>query len=326
MSKIYRVHPYRHYILFFILLYYIFLYKKGNDIGLAENDTYFKEFTYPLSRIFFGVITEPKSKRRPFVYNNWMHSILKSNFNSVKFISPLQNDYPNLYIEPIKELYNHTVGVNKDVFRDRDRAIKRITGAKFFLDNTNLEYYWTLTDDTSIDMLAATKMIRELDQKNNPFYDNVLQGHCITSLQYTYLQGGAGYLMSRPVAKLLVDHADEWLEQIKADDDFYSNSIREWAGLTYQQTASHYFLGHIIKENFEHAFKQKVYPKCNKTRDFFCGYSSSYPISDIAIIHISDLNFHHTFLRKVNALKNMNNCSVRYVIEFPIFIKFCREE
>ena len=99
--------------------------------------------------IFFGIISTYKSTRQNHIYSWWIKNL------------PLQHNYAFL-TQPSNPKYNYLVAYPQfSALADtpsqwlrphKDRAIKRITGMKYFYENTSHEYYWSLTDDIAIDI------------------------------------------------------------------------------------------------------------------------------------------------------------------------------
>ena len=214
-------------------------------------------------------------------------------------------------------------------FPDRNRALKRITALKYFLEQTNHEWFLSATDDIVIDVNSFEVMIKELDGMYNPHSDNVFQGHCLYNAMRHYLQGGSGYLFSRSAAKVFYEnYAYKWLYEIQAWDDVYSSRITDFLRIPIKNTASPYMFGVKFPASLEMEkpnLLSRITQKCpyHPVEDNECKLGLV-PLTKLTILHTSPTR--NTSIIFNNILKIRSQANDLYFYNHDVSMRICRGE
>lgn len=270
------------------------------------------------SGIFFGIITVPESDRRQYIMNMWGNKLLESTPHRLRFLSDPVLDYPELTI-PFDTKWN--------VFnfsRDRDRVMKRLTAAQYFLEKTNLNWYWSLTDDVLIDIDLLDDMIDEINVKFDTFNDLVFQGHVLLN-PHPYLQGGVGYIFSRKSAKKFLELGLAYLEYTVWNDDFYNHLFFDEFRMNNTDIANPRLIGNMVSRKYYNLIlKEKItdFPRCPDEIPGFFGYNGTYPVEMITALHYNDLRFNCKFWRTLKRKKEKLH-GLRYYFEPYIDAQLC---
>ena len=283
--------------------------------------------------VFIGLISMPNINRQNTTWNAWMK---KLNFQTNHEAFFVVNETPSIpdvkSMVPIK-FKNKNLVDNGKTSADFDRAVKRLTAARYFLEKTNHKWFWTATDDIIIDVEAIDRMIYELEQKFDPDENIVFKGNCLYNGLY-YLQGGSGYLMSRIATEIFVNkYSDTWLQNVFIYDDFYSNNIREFFNLGIEETSCGYMIGNwFFNNSLKKGFYKKVVEKCSDvtyktTRgEGKCG-TEKYPINKLVGLHLiqhkTTANIHES-MKYILEAKEKDNSLYFYFLDKAA--EFCRGE
>ncbi|KAI5484804.1 hypothetical protein TVAGG3_0916090 [Trichomonas vaginalis G3] len=289
---------------------------------ISSDEIKFKYNLKNYGRIFFGIITVPNSTRRSLPWDIWMKKVNDDGYHKAVFLSPVQKDYPDYYLEP-PPYYDKFLQINHSWLEDRDRGIKRVVGVKYFVENTNFDWYWSLTDDVTVDIEETQKYIAELENTTKPRNEIVLKGHCICAHKPTriYLQGGVGYLFGRYAAEYFNEKGDEWIDSMTKWDDGHLQTLLHWLKLSIKAISSHRFYG-VDAEVLTNKKKFKICPEnVEKTR---CGYNALYPFKDVIAIHSNSKTNLTLVNNKMKELKE-NNQNIYYYFKEPYKIIPCRK-
>ena len=212
-------------------------------------------------------------------------------------------------------------------FADRNRAMKRITALKYFLENTTHEWFLSATDDIVVDINGLEIMIKELEEQYNPLDDYVFKGHCIFNIERYYLQGGSGYLFSRCAAYAFYkEYAFKWLDGIQLWDDVFAYRIADFLEIKIKDTSSPYMFGVRFPGPLEMEkpyLLNRITNECpdNPVSDGEC-HLGLVPLTKLAILHTSPTR--NTSIIFDNILKIRSQANDLYYYNDGITMKICR--
>ena len=242
-------------------------------------------FTKDHNSIFFGVITTPNCSYQQFVYNAWIKKLpLFVPESGVAFIANEGIEIPGiLYLHP-GEKYEYLKKLPGSPPMQRDIVIKRLVGAKYFIENTAYDWFWSLSDDTFILPENIPHVLNDLNSRFNTYKDPHIEGHCIGTGHETYMQGGSGYLFSRKAAEIFIENAIPFLKRMTSFDDFDFQQIRKIMGVSPQQSASKFMSGHVFSnivndslyENLDYCPKDINSTVCYGTKLFSIKHMTGY--------------------------------------------------
>ncbi|EAX89151.1 hypothetical protein TVAG_409340 [Trichomonas vaginalis G3] len=274
------------------------------------------------SSIFFGIITIPNSDRRQYMWKFWIEKLLSTTQHQVKYITKPIIDLPELSLLPDHKWEKYEFNV------DRDRVVKRLTAAEYFLKNTTLDWYWTLTDDVFIDLNELDDLTSELDKKYDTNKDYVMQGNLLFEESF-YLQGGVGYIMSRKAVQHFLSIGFQYLEMCIWNDDMYGSYIYETMNIPDDQITNPRLIGEPVHKNKLLLLKiysnHKKFPICPKQTPKFGGYNGTYPIKMITAVHHNDIRYSRRFWIQLLKAKEANH-NIRYYFEEKHITNFCIED
>ena len=235
-------------------------------------------------KLFFGIVTAEGSWfRRQVMKEIWLDNILKQGHDYV-YCTKTQIE-PQYHWIPLKDWINLTKN-GKNYTADVDRMQKRITMAEYFLKNTSADFFINPTDDVFVDSARINQFASALGRKYNTNEDMVMLGHCIFHCFHggTFLQGGAGYLMTRKMAQKFVFYAEKWINESSTADDVEITRFLSYVNQTPKDCASNNFAGFGF-----HALKKKNYdfnmiPYCPKFYEPLCG-TGILKVEDVYILH-----------------------------------------
>ena len=261
--------------------------------------------------IFFGVLTTPNCSRQQVAYDLWMKQVSMMYPHSVAFICDEGPYIPGVkYIKKNQSEWNLVFGHKNGWEADKDRAMKRYIGARYFLEHTNLKWYWCASDDNIIDYDKIDAMAYDLDTTYDTENDYVYKGHCIYNyIRYrTYLQGGIGYLYSRKAARKFVRMGMEYIKDTcDMDDIFFDRYIGDFH-LGHRNISTRYMFGHGYELNFYNLSYFDTVPTCpNETArpNTACYGNDLYPLKDLVGFHESNVKnglVHFKLLKKAGNL------------------------
>lgn len=297
----------------------------------------FAQGIYPVNfstgRIFFGFVSSPSSKRRNFPWKMYMHNLIQERFHQASFISQRAWDFPKYNIVPNETLYSLQTNLSRvNHSSDIDRMVKRLTGAQYLLNHPEIDWYWSLTDDVSIDMPEVNRMISRIQEKHNPRTEPIILGNCVNKtnspINKTYLQGGVGYIMSRYAALKFIEFGQEYFKASIPIDDASFRIFIDSLNLTMDDVTIPNFhgpdKGYLIEpyylDDFPYCPKEyKPIPECGYGHDIF------YPLQIFNALHISDVRHNLKVWNRIMHLKKTRNDIYFYHhTDFAIF--FCKSD
>lgn len=218
-----------------------------------------------VSRLMIISLSLPDDPRQVVSYEGNLKYINEKTRHSAMFITKKgenKNNYP--IIEPHEELDKLSVSFFKKD-GNKDRAVKRISACKYFIENTSYDYLWVGTDDLFFDIEAIDPMLADLNSKFDTSRDIVLKGHNIQIKEVFFLQGGSGWIVSRAGALAISEVGKKWIKNIKLNDDMEVHNLRKMLKLSISDLTCHYMYGHDFNQNVSYGFWKYEVPQCPKT-------------------------------------------------------------
>lgn len=201
-------------------------------------------------RLFIILISSNSTIGRvPHLMETWGSAFIQTRFSAGLFFEFLENrnktyyPYKNIpYIQKYKDMMESLK--DKPNAKDINLAIKEINALDYYVHNTKAEWLFRGVDDTFVNMNEFPRFFTSLP---DPTGKALLYGDCIES-PTPYLHGGSGILMSREMAKKLLNHSSEWLKEIESPEEVYFSKLIESAGFDVSEFGSPYFMG-IFNKN-----------------------------------------------------------------------------
>lgn len=276
--------------------------------------------------MFFGVITMPGDKRQNFSYSLWMKDLKKYQPNSESaFVCAEGKEIEGVkYLHPTKEQMD-IINLPKPKKRDRDISMKRLIAAKYFIENTSLEWFWSTSDDCAVDLSKLDGLLDELDFLYDTENDLVFQGHCIVIDNIVYLQGGSGYIFSRKAAEQFVKIGDLFISNIVKYDDMAFHSLFEFYQIEDYQIATSHLIGHKFEVPDIKDEKMSNIEDCPAVVPYsYCYKRNLYPVQDLVGYHRSDIEVGiSVFKSMVNITKKYKNL---YFYQKRSSLHFCKKK
>lgn len=231
---------------FIFVIYIIFFTAIGGCAVSVANES---------KGIFFGIVTTRNSPLQNFIYDAWIRNLsLYSPESRVAFITKQKKRIPNVLYLQESEKYEYLKKLPGAHAKDRDIVIKRLIGAKYFIENTTLDWYWSISDDVLLIPDNILHVIKDLNSRFNTFTDSHLEGHCVYALDRVFLQGGAGYIFSRKAAELFIEKSIPFIINMTWYDDAEFAKMRDQIGVSIPQSASKFMVGHLFFEKMDENF------------------------------------------------------------------------
>lgn len=243
---------------------------------------------------------------------------------------PGKNVHNYSIVKPHSDLMELTyVEGKKD--ENRDRAAKRVSACKYFIENTTFDYVWVGTDDLYFDVDAIEIMLRNLDKQYNTERDIVFKGHVVDFMGYTFLQGGSGWIVSRAGARKIVELGYDWLKNLSLPDDMATEDLRKMLNLSIPETATHYMYGHYFLKKVKYNFWRRKVDPCPANLPKFAAWPNNtlHPLKELVGFHHyryrhpnRDLETQRTMNNFIEAKKNDPSL---YMYFDPFYMYICRK-
>lgn len=267
-------------------------------------------------RVFFGLVSMPKLNRQSITYQYWMKELYRRGVDDVAFITK-PSDVENLtakYIHPTEE--DNKI-INPSEKADTDRGMKRVLGAKYFVNHSNYAWYWSMTDDVLVDLNALDMMMNEFSMKYDTEKDIVMKGHLYTYFSanktYIYPQGGSGFLMSKAAVHKFLSFGVDWAKKLKWPEDIYGDFIIKKLNISYQSVMTPYMYGNAnvifpIPKKIKNCEDTKICPSLiNKTMTV----SDLTPLKKLVAIHYHSSR-RNSHIKTMNEIKRLKACKNLY--------------
>lgn len=275
-------------------------------------------------KLFFGIITvENSAYRRNFSYNFWIKDILLQG-----------HDYIFTTEKPIEPSYKWTElkdwsrspppkNPTKKFISNRDRENKRLTLANYFLQQTTADFFINPTDDVFVDSKRINTFAITLGKKYNTEYDFILLGNCISKGEFSFIQGGSGYIMTRAMAREFISYSERWLRESSGPDDFEMSRFLSYLKKFPRDATSPFMCGHNLHELKRKNIDIRKLPLCPNYYDSVCNQGVA-KLEDLFFIHPIYSSFESGFIVWENFQRMINDKDHHYGWYNTFYTHVCR--
>lgn len=164
---------------------------------------------------------------------------------------------PDSYRLDVAQATKTLRGSRRRLYSSYDLTAKFYFALKYFLEETDIDWFWRGTDDCIINFKTLDGFVQWLYQEHNPREEFVVYGQCIWKLRRerwnSYIQGGSGWVMSRKAAQEIVGYYRWTMQNMKwAEDVVFGTLLQTFFKdqISIRNTTSRFFCGHSppIKE------------------------------------------------------------------------------
>ena len=281
--------------------------------------------------IFFGIISSGDKNLQETAISTWIKDLTTETKSEAVFF--IQNESePNIegykYIPLVPYFYTEKEvnDIIEPIYEGKNyrlNALMRLSSAKYFLYETDHEWFWSLNEECQVDHTNVNKIVDELDSKYDTGHDLVFQGHCMHYWDY-FIQGGCGAIFSRLAAKRFLEYGREWIEYIDEDpEDVEFSHFREEIGLNINETQSPYMYGISMNPTPKENWYKKWIPTCpdNPSNDK-CS-SSIYQIDQFSAYFTNHTEHRNTLINSMRKAREYDS-SIHYYFNYN-YIHFCRK-
>jgi len=206
-----------------------------------------------------------------------------------------------------------------------DRCIKRVYSVDYFVHNTTADFLALITDDVYVDLENLKEFINDMYSYGDPKTEPMVFGHCI-DVEWVYLQGGSGYILSRRAAELMIRYGYEHMNALFEYDDIYFTRWFMKLGISMYETSSdrvigHDFLGSNVHQIISHDWGR--FPTCPETLDSVYCKVGPFRINRLAIFHQKSHQSAIDFGRAVGKRDIPNNI---YWYQKGLFNYLCKKD
>ena len=281
--------------------------------------------------MFFGVHVHNDSKTQEILYWAWINQMHQQTKNEVIFFD-LTRYNPKIPVKviPVVPYYctgQELINLVEPQYLGKEfrlNAVKILTATKYFLYETEHEWFWSMSENCQVDYSNINNIINDLDEKYDTGKDIVFQGQCSHCWKY-YIKGECGMIMSRRAAKLFLEYGQQWIEFIDAvpEDIELSHFIKE-AGLSTPETQSPYMLSHLITFPIHNQWYLNKLSDCPSNPSTDQCQSSIYPISLFSAYGTQYFNHRNKTMKLIREAREYNPSIHYYFNNQQIF--FCLNE
>lgn len=264
-------------------------------------------------KFFFGIVTiENSAIRRETMYNFWIRNISAFGHEYVYCTkTPIE---PYLNWIPVKNWGNPNMKFNSNL----DRINKRLTMAEYFLKNTSADFFINPTDDVIVDAIRINQLAYILGEKYDTFTDLIMLGNCQTThINFSYFQGGTGYIMTRKMAQLFIHFGHKWFIESNGPDDFEISRFLKYINKKPSDGAIPYMVGHSFHDFLSPYFSPNNLPKCQNFYEEFCK-QGIHNLEDVYIFHPYHTSLFQSF-KMWNIFQEMIHDQVHHYGYYNVF-------
>jgi len=274
--------------LLFTIWYPAIIYLRPTDNVLIS--------TYP--RLMFGLMTDNSTRNRAYNFNTFFQ---KSKPHDLSVYGPIffskeSKSFPGLKV----------IETNSDLLMDFetypqiflnismkqqsyiDLVLKFCTLLKYFIEETDYEYFIRITDDVFVNFPELGQYIEEIEKKHG--HDSiVVVGQCMMVRGQILLQGGAGFLFSRRAALVYYYCIPEVLRTVDTYEDWVLYATIRKMIPDFVKTHSMRFIGHGLSQADRKHLSNGMFPFpiCpNNPRSISC-LPYPYPLKKVIFFHQS---------------------------------------
>jgi hypothetical protein len=127
------------------------------------------------------------------------------------------------------------------------QAHKRVRSLEYYLANSTANFYIFAADDAFVWTKNLKYLFGEVDRQRLTGGSHFVWGNCLVNRFGTFIQGGAGYFMSRYSAAELLRAAPRWLPTVGGLENVVFMRLLAMTGLSAKSAASQYIMGQYIQ-------------------------------------------------------------------------------
>ena len=281
--------------------------------------------------IFFGILSSGDIQRQEIAISAWIHKLHEETKSEAVFFiknesQPTIVGYKYVPLVPYYCNEKEAIDLIEPIYEGKDfrlNAIMRLSSVKYFLYETDHEWFWSLNEECQVDHTNVNRIVEELDQKYDTVKDFVFQGHCIHDKKY-FIHGGCGAIFSRRAAMKFLEYGLEWIEYIDNErDDVEFSHFREEIGMNISETQSPYIYGFLMPDP-EIDWYRKELPNCpNETPKDNCK-SGLYPIRQFSAYFAKYKDHRNKVIKLMREAREFDS-SIHYYFDYN-YIHFCRKK
>lgn len=240
------------------------------------------------TQIHIGILSCPKAHAR-IKSSQWISKFRQSPYFGGIHVASDELD-PGLGI-PIAVLdWNKWKTPNNLHTMTYGQATKRLTSLLYFLEYSSAPFYLYLNDDSVVypeNLPYLVDLAKKHDEEQKSLF---MLGNCMVGGGRAFLQGAAGYLMSRRTAEIVAKMGQDWLNDLPNNsEDWYFARLMDRMGLNMSNCASEFQLGQYIDFNFYDVIENGHLEKLAPCTDEWKGRSACRPFlapfNRVAILH-----------------------------------------
>ena len=251
------------------------------------------------AKFFFGIITIDKSiERRKQMFNFTLSHLIEQGHDYMFFSDNILNESVNITaIDPEVSQFSYRKDPNTN------RKKKRVSIAKYFIENTTADFLLMSTDDVIIDYLHFPKLVYTLNSKYDTNNDIVILGNCLKIKPHVlFLQGGSGYIFTRAGAKQFLKYGSIWVKTAYGADDVAFTKFLRYLKMSCRQSMCPYMIGHLPKALLTPIDDTDQLPVCPQNFwENFCDHGI-HLLENTFIYHESHIDLHETIWNNIKML------------------------
>lgn len=178
-------------------------------------------------------------------------------------------------------------------FADRlkmgDLIAKFFFTVRFFIEETQAQWYFRCTDDVFVNFGALAPFMETLQWRYNPARDFVFLGNCIplTVERTCFIQGGSGYLISRHGAWRFLSNVARLIPLVRGPEDVAFTPMLTFLGRAMEEATSSAFLGRRFQGTDMSMLRSRGFfgLKVCTPRKLGCCHAFSAPVRSIIFYH-----------------------------------------
>jgi hypothetical protein len=170
-------------------------------------------------------------------FSYWWVNLTQWNDTARHFLYP-PDEYRELMLSRPMDLFGEVTD------KDGELAANMWFSLRFFLENSTARWFYRGNDDSAINFNALEGFLARLESAYNPLKEFVFLGNCIHNEQWTWPQGGSGYLLSRAAVQAFAPRGRDFMRVLKKPEDMAFDAFFESIGRNISSITSPAFCGH----------------------------------------------------------------------------------
>ena len=264
---------------------------------------------------FFGIITtDNSSNRQKHIFDFWISKAIQLGYDYVFMTdNKISGDYKYAKIyDSVKSLKTSSYQRSSDINREQ----KRISVAKYFLEETKASFCFNPTDDVIVDTNKLYQLGIMLTMRFDTEKDIAFLGDCESFDKTIYIQGGTGYLMTRAGAREFLKNAEKWLIEAKHFDDLELEKMFRFMNLSSYDAMSPYFIGHPLVNFSDSNFDLKQIEYCPEYWEPNCG-QGIHNFNELIMIHESNISKHKIIKKNYELIQQDTQHRYGFYLKYP---------